>query len=295
MPEPVRVTLYNDAGCPWGYSANPAFRVLEWRYGAQLEWRLVLIGLTNVAQEYVDRGYTPLRSAEGYARRFRRFGMPLAPNLRARIVGTGRSCRAIVAVRLQAPGREFAAFRALQFAFFTTTLLLDEDEDIATALRGVDGIDVDAVIAAIDTSRVEEAYQQDRAEARTAAGSPTELQDKHATTDGPVRYTAPSVVFEHAGRRLEAGGWQPVEAYDVLVANLIPDGERRGVPDEVDLVHVAPRDRRAHLVDRRGVLGRRPTGLPLAEFPGVRNGEWLSRWTVFVDHHEDVRKARNGR
>jgi hypothetical protein len=38
--EPVRVTLFNDAGCPWGYSANPAFRVLEWRYGAQLEWRL---------------------------------------------------------------------------------------------------------------------------------------------------------------------------------------------------------------------------------------------------------------
>ena len=58
MAGPVRVTLYNDAGCPWGYSANPAFRVLEWRYGAQLEWRLVLIGLTNVAQEYVDRGYT---------------------------------------------------------------------------------------------------------------------------------------------------------------------------------------------------------------------------------------------
>ena len=239
MAEAVRVTLYNDAGCPWGYSANPAFRVLEWRYGTQLEWRLVLIGLTNVAQEYVDRGYTPLRSAEGYARRFRRFGMPLAPNPRARIVGTGRSCRAIVAVRLQAPGREWAAFRALQFAFFTTTLLLDEDEDIATALRGVDGIDVDAVIAAIDTSRVEEAYQQDRAEARTAAGSPTELQDKHATTDGPVRYTAPSVVFEHAGRRLEAGGWQPVEAYDVLVANLIPDGERRGVPDDAHELLIA--------------------------------------------------------
>src|SRR6187200_686937 len=222
MAEPVKVTLYNDAGCPWGYSANPALRVIEWRYGAQLEWRLVLIGLTDVAQEYVDRGSTPLRSAEGYARRFRRFGMPLAPNPRARVVGTGRSCRAIVAVRLQAPGREWAAFRALQFAFFTTTLLLDEDE----------GIDVDAVIAAIDTSVVEEAYQRDRAEARSAEGSPTQLQDKHATSDGPVRYTAPSLVLEHAGRRLEAGGWQTIEAYDVLVANLIPGGERRGVPED---------------------------------------------------------------
>jgi 2-hydroxychromene-2-carboxylate isomerase len=232
MAEQVRVTLYNDAGCPWGYSANPAFRVLEWRYGAQLEWRLVLIGLTDVAQEYVDRGYTPLRSAEGYARRFRRFGMPLAPSPRARIVGTGRSCRAIVAVRLQAPGREWAAFRAMQFGFFTTTLILDEDESIAAVLRGVDGIDVDAAIAAIDTPEVEDAYQRDRAEARSAANSPTQLQDKHATTDGPVRYTAPSVVFECGGRRLEAGGWQTIEAYDVIVANLIPDGERQGVPDD---------------------------------------------------------------
>jgi 2-hydroxychromene-2-carboxylate isomerase len=232
MDEPVQVTMYNDAGCPWGYSANPAFRVLEWRYGAQLEWRLVLIGLTNVAQEYVDRGYTPLRSAEGYARRFRRFGMPLAPSPRARIVGTGRSCRAITAVRLQAPGREWAALRALQFGFFTTTHLLDEDEGIAAALQAVTGVDVPAVIAAIDTSEVEEAYQRDRAEARSAAGSPTQFQDKHATSDGPVRYTAPSLVFEHAGRRLEAGGWQTIEAYDVIVANLIPDGLRRKVPDD---------------------------------------------------------------
>lgn len=232
MAEAVKATLFNDAGCPWGYSANPAFRVLEWRYGAQLEWRLVLIGLTDAAQEYTDRGYTPLRSAEGYARRFRRFGMPLAPNPRARNVGTGRACRAVVAVRQQSPGREWAAFRALQFGFFTTTLLLDEDEGIAAALQGVEGIDVEAVIAAIDTPAVEEAYQRDRLESRSAAGSPTQFQDKHATTDGPVRYTAPSLVVEHGGRRLEAGGWQPVEAYDVLVANLIPDGERRGVPDD---------------------------------------------------------------
>ena len=228
----MRVTVYNDAGCPWGYSVNPAFRVLEWRYGAQLDWRLVLIGLTEHAQEYVDRGYTPLRSAEGYARRFRRFGMPFAPEPRARVIGTGRACRAVVAARLQSPGSEWAVFRALQFAWFTTTLLLDEDDGIAEALAGVPGIDLGAVIGSIDTPEVEEAYQRDRSEARNAVGSPAELQGKTATTDGPVRFTAPSVVFEHAGRRLVAGGWQTIEAYDVLVANLIPDGDRRGVPDD---------------------------------------------------------------
>lgn len=231
MAERVKVTMYNDAGCPWGYSANPAFRALEWRYGDQLAWRLVLIGLTETPEEYVARGASPIRSAVRYAG-FRRFGMPFAPEPRSRIQATGRSCRAVVAARIQAPGREWAVFRALQRAFFTTTLLLDEDEGIAEALRDVPGIDVGAVLAAIDTPEVEEAYQRDRAEARTAAGSPTELQDKHAASDGPVRYTAPSLVFERGERRLEAGGWQPVEAYDVLVANLLPDGTRRGVPED---------------------------------------------------------------
>lgn len=228
----MRVIVHNDAGCPWGYSANPAFQVLEWRYGAQLDWRLVLIGLTEHAQQYVDRGYTPLRMAEGYARRFRRFGMPFAPEPRARVVGTGRACRAVVAARLQSPGSEWPVFRALQFAWFTTTLLLDEDAGIAEALRGVPGIDSGAVIASIDSPAVDEAYQRDRAEARSAAGSPAELQGKAAATDGPVRFTAPSVVLEHEGRRLVAGGWQTIEAYDVLVANLLPDGERRGVPED---------------------------------------------------------------
>jgi len=38
-------------------------------------------------------------------------------------------------------------------------------------------------------------------------------------SDGVVRYTAPSILFESAdGRRLEAGGFQPLEAYDVLIA-----------------------------------------------------------------------------
>ena len=238
---PVRAIVYNDAGCPWGYSANPAFRVLEWRYGAQLDWRLVLIGLTEHAQQYVDRGYTPLGSAEGYAQRFRRFGMPLAPEPRARVIGTGRACRAVVAARLQTPGSEWAVFRALQFAWFTTTLLLDEDGGISQALVGVPGIDADAVIASIDLPQVEEAYQRDRVEARKAIGSPAELQGKTATTDGPVRFTAPSIAFEHAGTRLVAGGWQTIEAYDVLVANLIPDGERRGVPDDpVELLERFP-------------------------------------------------------
>jgi hypothetical protein len=78
-----------------------------------------------------------------------------------------------------------------------------------------------------------EAYEQDRAEARSAGGTATELQGKAAATDGPVRYTAPSVIFTANGLRLEAGGFQTAEAYDVLVANLDPGLTRARAPDDL--------------------------------------------------------------
>jgi 2-hydroxychromene-2-carboxylate isomerase len=228
---PIQTTLHSDAACPWAYSAAPALRVLEWRYGEQLEWRLVLIGLTERAEQYVERGYTPLGSARGYASRFRRYGMPFSPEPRARVIGTGRACRAVAAARILRPGSEWAVFRALQFAWFTTTLLLDEDDAIRAAIASAPDVDADAVVAILDSVEVVEAYECDRAEARTAAGSPTEFQGKAAATDGPVRYTAPSIIFARGDTRLEAGGFQPVEAYDVVIANLDPTLSRQPPPE----------------------------------------------------------------
>ena len=227
----IDVTHFSDPGCPWAYSASPALAVLHWRYRDQLNWRLVTIGLTERAEQYVRRGYTPAGSARGYLR-FRRRGMPFATQPRARVSATGLACRAIVATRLQAPEHELPAFRALQFAWFTTPLVLDDADDLPAALERVDGLDVDAVIAALGSPEVEEAYQADRAEARTASGSPTEAQGKAAQTDGDTRYTAPSLIFECHGQRVEAGGFQPVEAYDVLIANLDPTLERTPPPED---------------------------------------------------------------
>jgi 2-hydroxychromene-2-carboxylate isomerase len=229
----ISATHYSDPGCPWAYSASPALAALHWRYGAGLDWRLVTIGLTEHGDQYERRGYTPAKSARGY-RRFRRYGMPFATAPRRRIPGTSRACRAIVATRLSDPANEYAAFRALQFGWFTTPLVLDEDEDIAEALGRVPGLDVAGVVGAIDDPAVVEAYEADRASARSAAGGATEAQGKAANTDGTVRYTAPSVVFDAGGgRRLEAGGFQPVEAYDVVIANLDPALPRREPPETV--------------------------------------------------------------
>ena len=226
----ITTSLYNDPGCPWAYSANPAFRVLEWRYRSQLDWRLVLIGLTESAEQYVARGYTPLRSALAQAR-FRRFGMPFSPSLKARVSATARACRAVVAARLLDPGSEWRVFRALQLANFTTPLVLQDDTGLRAVLDRLQGVDGEAIVSMLDDPAVTDAYDKDRAESREAAGSAAELQGKTAQTDGPVRFTAPSIVFERDGQRLVAGGWQPIEAYDVLLVNLDPALERRAAPD----------------------------------------------------------------
>jgi len=235
----ISATHFTDPGCPWAYSASPALAVLRWRFGDGLDWRLVTIGLTESGEQYERRGYTPARSARGYLR-FRRYGMPFATEPRRRMAGTSRACRAIVATRLSDPSREYAVFRALQFGWFTTPLVLDEDADIARALSRVPGLDVNAVVGAIDDPAVVKAYEADRDAARSAVGGATEAQGRAANTDGVVRFTAPSVVFSASdGRQLEAGGFQPLEAYDVVIANLDPALPRRDAPSSVEEALVA--------------------------------------------------------
>jgi hypothetical protein len=189
-----------------------------------------MIGLTEDASRYEELGYTPLRAAVGQLD-FRRFGMPFLPQPKSRMSATARACRAVVAARLTSPGSEWRVLRALQLANFTTPLLLDDDDALADALRDVAGIDADEIVARLDHPDVSAAYERDRSEARQAAGSPAELQGKTALADGVVRFTAPTVVFERGDQRLVAGGFQPVEAYDVLLANLDPSLARAAAPE----------------------------------------------------------------
>lgn len=227
------MTHFTDPGCPWAYSAAPALAALRWRFGAQLDWRLVLIGLTEQARQYADRGYTPRMMTGGHLAFRDRWHMPFATAPKPRVAATSRACRAIVAARRQDPRLGDAALRVLQLLQFTTPLVLDDDDALRLALDAVAPLDAATVVAAIDDPDVVAAYEDDRALARTAQGSPTDAQGKAAQTDGSVRYTAPSVVFELGGRRLEAGGFQPLEAYDVVLANLDPGLGRRDAPGDV--------------------------------------------------------------
>ena len=207
--------------------------MLEWRYREQLDWRLVLVGLSEDTSRYAEHGFTPLRMASGELMFRDRYGMPFAAKPKPRLSASSRACRAVIAARREWPGREWRVFRTLQLANFNAGLLFDDDDQMRDVLAGVSGVDADRIIGLIDDPDVLTEYEQDKAQTRTAAGSATELQGKAGNSDGAVRYTAPSLVFQTSdGRRLEAGGFQPVEAYDVVIANLDPSLERQTPPED---------------------------------------------------------------
>ena len=132
--------------------------------------------------------------------------------------------------------------RGVRMAWFTSLLLLDEDEAFAEIASGVPGLDPERLVRDLTAGAVEDAYEADRAEARSAAGigDPAIAQDRAALFDGGARFTAPSLVFRHDGRTLVAGGFQSFEAYDVCVANLAPGLPRRPPPEPVELLAEYP-------------------------------------------------------
>jgi protein-disulfide isomerase-like protein with CxxC motif len=227
----IEATLYTDAGCPWAYSASPALRVLEWRFRDQLRWRLVMIGLREEASEAAVRTYDPDRALARWRVFEERYGMPFATEPKSRPSGTGRGCRAVVAAQMLDPGSEWVVLRALQLANFAGSLYLDDTESIRECLRDVPGVDVDAIADRVDDADVVAEYERQRAEARSASGTPAEAQAKTTTSNGDVRFTAPSVVFRREGESAHAGGWQPLLAYDTVLANFAPELRRVPPPE----------------------------------------------------------------
>jgi hypothetical protein len=158
--------------------------------------------------------------------------MPVLGEPRARLLFSGRACRAVVAARAQSPALADLLLRRIRLAWFTSTLLLDDDAVLGEVAAGVPGLDAAAVVAGMRDPAVEAAYQADRAETRSAGeiGRPAIAQGRTASSDGPERFTAPSIVFRAGDRALVAGGWQSLAAYDVCIANLDPDLPRRAAP-----------------------------------------------------------------
>jgi predicted DsbA family dithiol-disulfide isomerase len=231
----LAITLFTDPACPFAFSAEPQRLRLRWHYGEGLEWTTRMIILTREPGE-----------AEGLAGGApglqRKFGMPIEPSPYSRPSSSEPACRAVVAARLNAPERAEAMLRALRVRRMAGGLI--DDPMLIEAAADDAGIDPGelAVWAASEETGAE--LEADAAAARSPAPAARALDHKLGGPRGERRYTAPSYEFGDgpgAGGTIVVPGFTPVEAYEIAVANLAPELERRPAPDDVgELLDWAP-------------------------------------------------------
>lgn len=231
------VREYTDPGCPFAFSAEPARRRIEWLYGDALGWEVRMVGLAERGEEYEAKGFTPERQAASFRRLSARYGMPMDDRVRPRLAGTVPACRAVVAVRRHDPACERPILRALRVLHFSGHLL-DEEPTLRLAAERV-GIDPDALEAWMGEPETDAVLREDLAQSRRPSQAALALRHKLADTPGGGhRYTCPSyeITRDETDRSLAVPGFQPVEAYEVAIANLLPEAERREDPESVQAV-----------------------------------------------------------
>src|SRR4051794_222033 len=219
----LRITEFTDPGCPWAWSAEPFRRRLDWLYGDALEWRPRMVVLAQAPDEYLDKGFTPGRQASAFTKVAEDHGVPIAAQERPRMAATAPACRAVVAARLHAPPAERSLLRALRVRHFAGELL-DDDSTIDAAANDA-GIDVAALRGCLGGEDVEGALLEDMDAARSPAPAALVLGHKLAPWGRGRRYTCPSYELEvlgDGGARAVIPGFQPGEAYEVALANLLP-------------------------------------------------------------------------
>jgi 2-hydroxychromene-2-carboxylate isomerase len=229
----VSVTHFTDPACPFAFSAEPRMRRLEWLYGDALEWSTVLVVLSERPEDHEAKGFTPEKHAGSYRKLAEAHGMPIDWRPRERVPVSIEACRDVVAAREVAPERADALLRALRVLGMGGGLLDDPALRARAATRA--GIDPAALEARRDDDGVEQALQADKAAARSPSPAARALDHKLGGPDHERRYTCPSLELEvdGDGASLSLPGFQPVEAYEVAIANLAPGLGRRSAPGSV--------------------------------------------------------------
>lgn len=226
----LHIELFTDPGCPFAWSAEPQRRRIQWLYGDQIAWTTRMVVLAESPEEYLEKGFTPERQAEGFAAIRDRHGMPIDARRRQRMHATAPACRAYVAGRRHAPERAEALLHALRMRHFVDAELLDDPATLDGAARdaGIDPGDLARWSAEDGTAS---ALREDVRAARAPLPAAAALDHKLAGPAQERRYTCPTWVLRRDDRPpLVAPGFQPVDVYEVLVANAAPDLARRDEP-----------------------------------------------------------------
>jgi hypothetical protein len=187
--------------------------------------------LSDDAEE-LARSFPPDVHASALAMIQDRFGMPIDATERPRSAASRPACAAVVAARLNAPDHAESLLRGLRTRIMAGEL---PDEPATVAGAALDaGLDPEQVQAWTATDDVVAALEADRAAARDPLPAARLLDHKLGGPSEERRYTCPSYVAlsEGSGPSV-APGFQPIEAYEVLLANVAPGLQRRDEPSGV--------------------------------------------------------------
>ncbi len=270
----VVIWEFTDPSCPWAYSAEPFRRRINWLYGERIVWRTVMAGLWAAPEEMLEKGITPAVQAAGLRRIARAHGMPFDTTERPRMAASIPACRLVIAARLHLPERERLVLRRLRVQF-ASGALLDEPQTLLAAARDAGVEDPEGLLRLAGGDDVSAALDADMARVREPLPAARVLDDKLANWSGGRRYTCPSyeICRVQDGVRIAIPGFQPFAAYDVVLANLVPDTGRREPPASVadvlawtgtelasrevavlcDIEHDEARERLGHVADERHV------------------------------------------
>ena len=220
---PVSIELFTDPACPFAFSAEPVRQRLRWHYGDGLRWTVRMIVLTREEGEAE-------KLAQGAPGLQRKFGMPIDPAPYPRPASSEPACRAVVATRLHAPERAEALLRRLRIRVMLGGLL-DDSALIAAAARdvGIDPVELSTWSGSDDVACELEA---DAAAARDPSPAARALDHKLGGPAGQRRYTAPSYIIDG----IAVPGFNPVEVYEVAIANAAPHLPRRAKPSSAQEV-----------------------------------------------------------
>lgn len=234
MSTRLKVTEFNDPGCPFGYSSEIKRRRVEWLYGDAIEIDLRLVGLTADPDEPLKWGFTVEKLAAAWGRLAEQHGMPFDLAPLARHSATVPACRAVVAAREHGAGHR-RLMRWLRIKRFSGEPIDDRTViDDAARQAGIDPAD----LAGWEGDDVtEEALGADLAAARSPDRAALALDHKLAGWDGGRRYSCPSWEIDRVGgARTVVPGFQPWEVYEVALANLLPEAELQDTPDDAAVV-----------------------------------------------------------
>ncbi len=231
----MKVTIYTDPGCQFGFNAQRQELQLMWHYGHAVEvvWRMIV--LVETSSSFEELGLTSELVGRTRQRLAGLYGMPMGLQPLTRVAATIDACRAYVGARRHAPDRALALLRGLYRRAHSDQEPLDDLETIAIAAADA-GLPADSVEAWLADEEVDAALRADMAASRDALPEALALPHKLAKGEGGFRYASASAVFEHEDRRVVVSGFQPFAVYEVAVANVAPHIERRDAPAAVDEV-----------------------------------------------------------